>query len=142
MNPNTPEQLLGFDFGLRQIGVATGHTQTGLVTPLQILTCKDGGPPWQAIARLIEEWQPARLLVGLPLNMDGSDSELARLARRFGNRLNGRTGIAVSWVDERLSSREARQHNRQLDNPRAHDQIDDLAAALIVQRYLEQLAAH
>jgi len=133
------EQLLGFDFGLSQIGVASGHTGSGLVTPLEILVCRDGGPPWPAIAKLLEEWRPSRLLVGLPLNMDGSDSELARLARRFGNRLNGRTGVAVSWVDERLSSREARALSRESTTRRRHDEIDDLAAALIVQRYIDQL---
>lgn len=135
------EQLLGFDFGLSQIGVASGHSGSGLVSPLQILNCRDGGPPWPAIENLIAQWQPARLLVGLPLNMDGSDSESTRLARRFGNRLHGRTGIAVSWVDERLSSREAREINQHSHQRRRHDRIDDLAAALIVQRYLDQLAA-
>lgn len=135
------EQLLGFDFGLSQIGVASGHSATGLVTPLEILNCRDGGPPWQAIHDLISEWQPARLLVGLPLNLDGSDGEITRLARRFGNRLHGRSGLPVSLVDERYTSRAAREQNRELGKPRAHDRIDDLAASQIVQSYLDGLSA-
>lgn len=135
------EQLLGFDFGIRQIGVASGHSATGLVTPLEILTCRDGGPPWPAIHALIEEWQPTRLLVGLPLNLDGSEAEITRLARRFGNRLHGRSGLPVSLVDERYSSRAAREQNSQLVKPRAHDRIDDLAASQIVQSYLNSLPA-
>lgn len=71
--PERPVGLLCFDFGTRQIGVAYGQTQTGTAAPVAVLKARDGQPRWEEIARLIDDWRPARLLVGLPLNMDGSE---------------------------------------------------------------------
>ncbi len=106
--------VLGFDYGLRWIGVATGQTATGTATPLTRIGARDGVPDWDAVGRLIEEWQPDVVVVGLPLNMDGSESELCARARRFGRRLAGRFAQIVEFQDERLSTREAyaRMHRR------------------------------
>ncbi|MCW8919020.1 MAG: Holliday junction resolvase RuvX [Gammaproteobacteria bacterium] len=131
-----PRTLLGFDFGTRRIGVAVGQELTRTATALVTLTSRDGGPDWAAIGRLIEEWQPAALVVGLPLNLDGSESESSRLARRFGNRLAGRYNLPVFTVDERLSSSEAEALLAERGRFDKAD-IDKLAAQLILQGWLE-----
>ncbi|MEO0443141.1 MAG: Holliday junction resolvase RuvX [Pseudomonadota bacterium] len=95
---------LAFDYGLRSIGVAYGQSLTGTAQDLNPLNAKDGIPDWRQIQQLIDEWKPSILIVGLPLNMDDSESELSRRARKFGNRLKGRFNIKVEWMDERLSS--------------------------------------
>ena len=87
---NTPRILLGFDFGTKRIGVAVGQELTRSARALETLKSRDGGPDWAGISRLIAQWQPAALVLGLPLKLDGSDHEITRLARRFGNRLRGR----------------------------------------------------
>ena len=103
-----PQTLLSFDYGLRWIGCAVGQTITGTASGLPSLKARDGVPDWQQIADLLKQWQPQRVIVGLPLNMDGSESEMSGRARKFANRLHGRFGVQVEMADERLSSFEAR----------------------------------
>lgn len=107
-DPATPTCLLAFDYGLRTIGVAIGQAITGTASPLTAIPARDGIPNWDSIAALIAEWKPDHLLVGLPLNMDGSTSELSQRAEKFARRLHGRFGLPVLTWDERLSSFEAR----------------------------------
>src|SRR5690606_3072283 len=102
------ETVLAFDYGTSFIGVAVGQSVTGTATPLAALKANDGVPDWAQIERLIAEWRPQRLLVGLPLNMDGSESEMSARAARFARRLHGRFNLPVETWDERLSSFEAR----------------------------------
>ena len=90
--------VICFDFGLRQIGVATGNTLVETTQPLDVLGAKDGVPDWQALEKLVKEWRPDLLVVGDPLNMDGSESELCLRARKFARRLEGRLGISVETV--------------------------------------------
>lgn len=134
---DNPRTLLGFDFGTRRIGVAVGQELTRTATALTTLNSPDGGPDWAGISRLIEEWQPAALVVGLPLNLDGSESESSRLARRFGNRLTGRYNLPVFTADERLSSAEAEAILAEQGRFEKAD-IDKLAAQLILQSWLEE----
>jgi putative Holliday junction resolvase len=102
------ECILAFDYGTRFIGVAVGQSITGTASPLAALAAKDGIPNWEQIDALLKEWQPQRLVVGLPLNMDGSASEMSQRAEKFARRLHGRFGLPVLTWDERLSSYEAR----------------------------------
>jgi putative Holliday junction resolvase len=133
---------MAFDFGLRQIGVAMGNCLLGTTTPLPILKAKDGVPEWRVLENLVEEWRPDLLVVGEPLNMDGSASELSVLAGKFARRLHGRLGIEVVLVDERLSSFEAkltsREHGHSGDYKR--HPVDSLAAELILQTWLAENA--
>ena len=144
-----PEQtsyqtLLTFDFGLGQIGVAYGQTLTASAQGLCIIKASEGVPNWDDVKALIDEWKPNLLLVGLPLNMDGSESDLSHLARKFARRLNGRFNIEVLMVDERLTSRDIKSSLRE-DNLNAGkkrkmqdlSKIDHLAAALILQSWLD-----
>ncbi|AMX01345.1 Holliday junction resolvase RuvX [Microbulbifer thermotolerans] len=138
MNTNKPITALAFDFGTRSIGVAFGQSLTGSARELQPLAAKDGTPDWEAVQKLIREWQPQRLLVGLPLNMDGSESEFGNRARKFGQRLHGRTGLPVDYVDERLSTRAAKQEafERGHKGNYARDPVDSIAARIILEDWL------
>ena len=133
-------RVLGFDYGTRQIGVAVGQTLTGNARPLKELRARDGIPDWEQIAALLKEWQPDALIVGLPLNMDGSPSEMSARAEKFARRLHGRFQLPVHCIDERLSTFEAKQTLRDSgrraptsyrDNP-----VDSLAAALLMETWL------
>jgi putative Holliday junction resolvase len=104
--------LLAFDYGTRKIGVAVGQTLTATASPLPAIKADNGTPDWEAITRLIDEWKPDACIVGLPLNMDGSASELSARAEKFSRQLNGRYNLPAFTVDERLSSREARDISR------------------------------
>ncbi len=136
---NKPLTLLAFDFGTRQIGVAIGQTLLGSANPLTVLKARDGVPNWSQIEDLLKKWQPDQLLVGLPLNMDDSESEFCARTRKFARRLHGRFGLQVSMVDERLSTFEAKQIIREQGKRQGsyRDQpIDDLAAVMILKSWL------
>lgn len=137
--PQSSGPLLGFDFGTQRIGVAIGQRVTATARPLTTLINKDGGVDWKLVSQLIEEWQPERLVVGIPCHMDGSEHEMTRAARRFGNRLAGRYNLPVETVDERLTSIEAEQQLAESGHGKpAKEAIDMLAAQLILQSWLDQ----
>ena len=128
---------------MRQIGVAVGNRVTGTSQPLTTLRARDGIPDWAEIATLLKEWQPTQLLVGQPLNMDGSESELSRLATKFGRRLEGRFQLPVAFMDERLSSFEAKEILREQGHRGDYREqpADSLAAHLILQSWLNETSA-
>ena len=127
--------ILAFDYGTHKIGVASGNSLLGTATPLKALPCKNTQPNWDDIAALLKEWEPEGLVVGLPLNMDGSESESTARAKKFANRLKGRFGMKVWLVDERLSTREARERTgiRQADS-----RVDSMAAVIIAEGFLSE----
>ncbi|MGH8283403.1 MAG: Holliday junction resolvase RuvX [Gammaproteobacteria bacterium] len=132
--------VLAFDFGLRRIGVAAGQNITGSATPVCVVNARDGAPDWAALDRLIKEWAPNRLVVGLPYTMDGSEQEITRRAREFTRALEQRYPHPVHTVDERLSSKEAEVRLKEL---RAQGRrritrgdIDCAAACLILEGWL------
>jgi len=129
---------MAFDFGLKQIGVAIGNCLLATTQPLAILKARDGIPDWQAVGNLLEEWQPDLLLVGNPLNMDGTESELGTRARKFGNRLHGRFGLPVVLADERLTSFEAKQDLAASGHSGDYkaQPIDSYAAELILKSWM------
>lgn len=122
--------IMGFDYGTRKIGVATGQLITRTATPIAIIQARDGIPNWSDIEKLIKEWKPAQLVVGLPLNMDGSESEMSIRALKFARRLTGRFNLPHQTIDERLSTREAREQST------TAEQIDDIAAKIILESWL------
>ena len=128
--------LLGFDYGTRKIGVAVGQTQTGTATPLETLLPVKQKPDWARIAKLIEEWQPEALVVGLPLDVDDSETDATAPARRFSRQLEGRFGIKVHLADERFTSFEARDRlGHKAKNIEAYDAV---AAKLILETWLDE----
>ena len=135
-----PRLLLGFDYGTKQIGVAVGQAITGQARELCVLKAQNGVPDWQKVEALIKEWQPDAIVVGLPLNMDGSKSEMSERAEKFARRLNGRFNLPVHTHDERLTTFEAKgqrlaqgQRGGYRERP-----VDSLAAALLLEGWLEQ----
>ena len=131
---------MAFDFGLRQIGVAVGNCELRSTQPLAIIRAREGVPDWSRLEQVVKEWQPDLLVVGDPLNMDGSDSELCRRARKFANRLHGRLGLPVEMVDERLTSFEAKQLSREQGHKGDYKRrpVDSQAAELVLRSWLDR----
>ena len=137
------ETVLAFDFGTRRIGVAVGETMLKNARPLTTIAAEANAARFEAIGRLIAEWQPARLVVGLPLALDGTEHEMTARSRRFANQLQGRFGLPVEMTDERLSSAEAenrlREHAlRGRGTRHRKEAIDAEAAAVILQSYFDR----
>ncbi len=135
------QTVLSFDFGTRSIGVAIGQTLTATASPLTAVKAQDGTPNWEIISKLISEWQPDYLVVGLPLNMDGSEQELTQRARKFANRLHGRFGKLVELQDERLSTTEARTRlfDRGGYKALSKGEVDSQSAVIILESWFENL---
>jgi len=133
--------FLAFDYGEKYIGVAAGSRHTRQAQALTTLRGSAKNPDWVGISRLIEDWQPDALVVGLPLNMDGSDNPMTRAARAFGQRLQDRYNLPVHMVDERLSTLAARDILNEAGVPmRRHKaRLDQLAAQTILQAFLNEL---
>jgi putative Holliday junction resolvase len=123
----TEQVVLGFDFGMRRIGVALGNSITRQARPLQVISA-DLAVRWDSIAAIIKEWRPARIVVGVPSHPDGAEHQVTRQARRFGRQLAGRYGLPVAFVDERYSS-------AILEDAAASDAD---AAAVILQQWFDE----
>ena len=128
-------QILAFDFGTKHIGVAVGQTITRTSSPLIVLNvAREGKEIWNTISNLIDEWKPDQLLVGKPLNMDGTPSEMMKKVDPFFKKLQKISSIPCELVDERLTSFEAKQL-MQVDSK--DDRIDDLAAKIFLDNWIE-----
>ncbi|MBR7070412.1 MAG: Holliday junction resolvase RuvX [Oxalobacter sp.] len=125
-----PEVIIGFDFGLKKIGVAIGNTLSSSARPLTIIHEEANDRKFAAIEALLKEWQPTLAVVGLPRHPDGTEHEMTAHCRRFANRLNGRFGLATVHVDERYSSK--------VLGFRRGEEDDAHAAALILQQYFDE----
>ena len=132
------ETLLGFDFGTANIGIAIGQVITCTASALSSLKAKDGIPDWNLLASIIDEWQPDAVVVGIPFHMDGSESEMVRRARKFGNRIHGRFHLPFYESDERLSSFEAKEWAGKLGHHGNYKSkpIDGMAAQIILESWL------
>ena len=128
--------LLGFDYGRKRMGVALGQSVTRTASPLETLTARDGQPDWKDLERLVEAWQPAALIVGLPYALDGSEQNITAEARRFARRLEGRFRLPVHFVDERLTSCEA-GYIMKTQSGKASNDRDQIAAQIILQTWLD-----
>jgi putative Holliday junction resolvase len=136
--------LLGFDYGSKQIGVAVGQVITGQARELCILKAQNGVPDWLRVEALIKEWKPDALVVGLPLNMDGTASDMSARAERFARQLNGRLNLPVHTHDERLTTFEAkgeRMARGQRTSSYRDNPVDAIAARLVLEGWLEANAA-
>ncbi len=131
--------VLAFDFGEKRIGVAVGETALESAHALEVIAAEDNKTRFAAIERLVVEWQPRVLVVGLPTHPDGAEHELTRLSRRFAHRLEGRFGLPVVLVDERYTSvaAEIGLRERGISGVRVRDALDAAAAAEILRSYYE-----
>lgn len=124
--------VFGFDFGVKRIGIAMGNTLTGQAQPLTVIKAVDNATRFQAIGELIEQWKPARLIVGEPRHPDGAEHDMTLRSRRFANQLHGRFKLPVDLVDERYSSA--------VITAKRGEHIDAKAAAIILQQYFDDHA--
>ena len=130
--------VIAFDFGRKSIGVAVGEKSLATANELTPLKANNGVPDWEVIGALIDEWEPGAVLVGLPLNMDGSDQDMTRRARKFARRIQGRfRHLHVQMVDERLSTREAKTiaHERGHSGNYAKQPLDSISARLLLESW-------
>lgn len=139
LTPHLHGTVLAFDFGEKRIGVAVADVSVGIAHPLQTIHAEDNKTRFAAIAALIAEWQPLQLIVGEPHHADGGAHEIARLARRFAQRLEGRFSLPVKLVDETLSSAtaESRLHEQGVHGSHLKSVLDSAAACEILQTWLE-----
>lgn len=131
--------VLGFDYGKKRIGIATGQTITHSATPCKTIQQVDGNPDWDAIEVEIRQWRPQALIVGMPYFTDGSENKMTAAARQFAYELNKRFKLPVIEIDEALSSQQAEQILKQDKKitKQNKQEIDKMAAAIIVQRWLD-----
>lgn len=134
--------VLAFDFGLKRIGVAIGETLLKRANALATIEAETNEARFAGIARLLEEWHPTQLVVGLPLALDGAEHEMTTRCRRFANQLHGRFGLPVALVDERLTSAAAEAELREagIDWRARKHRVDALAAQHILQDYFDAVA--
>lgn len=133
------QNALAFDFGMKSIGVAMGQPITGTASPLAAIKAQDGIPNWDIIAQLIKEWQPDALVVGLPLNMDGTPQDITNNAKKFGRRLAHKFNMTVHYQDERLTTVEAKARLFELGGYKklSKEKVDSVSACLIYESWLE-----
>ena len=123
------ETIFAFDFGVKRIGVAMGNTMIRQAEPVKVISAIDNATRFADIQALLDEWKPARLVVGLPMHPDGAEHEMTARARKFANQLHGRFNLPVELVDERYSSA--------VISAKRGEVIDDRAAAIILQQYFD-----
>lgn len=133
--------VLGFDVGMRRIGVAVGNAMTGGARAVAVVDVRDAGPEWVQVERLLREWRPDGLVVGDPMTLDGGDQPIRKAARAFARELRQRTRLPVAMIDERNSSQEAARRfaAARADGRRKRrdaEVLDAVAAAVIVERWL------
>lgn len=137
---NASDILLAFDFGTKRIGVAVGQTVTKTARPLATLSAKEGQPQWEEVDKLIKTWRPNALVVGIPLNMDGTPQAITQAARNFAEALRKKYQLPVHGIDERLTTRDAREKVFAKGGYKAlqNEQIDSVAAQLILETWFMQ----
>lgn len=132
------ETYLGFDFGTKRIGIAVGQTVTLSATALKGLTAHGGVPNWDEVLALVARWRPTALVVGIPLNMDGSEQNTTQMARLFADQLAEHTGLPVHHTDERLTTVVARSEVFERGGYKAlqRQSIDSVAAKLLLESWM------
>jgi len=129
-----PITVMAFDYGTRRVGVAVGNSVSKSGQALKMIAAPNSDAMFGEIEDLLKEWQPDRLIVGVPVYPDGTEHEMTAKARRFGNQLNGRFQLPIEWVDERYTSVVLE------DDPRMQDNLDAHSAALILEQYFAESA--
>ena len=131
-----PVSALSFDYGTQRIGVAFGQSVSATARPITILKAIDGVPNWSLIEKLIAQWRPDILIVGMPYHLDGTDSKFLPRAIKFANRLNGRFNLPTFGMDERLSSKAAFEKANATNGSIGNSlKIDDVAAQIILENW-------
>lgn len=129
--------IMAFDYGTQKMGIAVGQTLIQSMNPLDLFPMQDGMPNWDNLLKIIQQWKPDLFIVGLPLNMDDSESELSLRARKFARRLRHQTNITTLMLDERLSTREAREYIQHYQSKGQGKRLkaDSMAAAVLLENW-------
>ena len=138
--PERFTSAMGFDFGTQRIGIAVGQRISNSAEAIDPIKARDGVPNWDTLQKIIDEWQPHIFIVGLPLNMDGSDSDMSRRANKFAKRLEGRFHRPAYTHDERLTSYEAKgivMEDKGHQNFGDYS-VDGIAARLILESWMSE----
>jgi len=137
----TNQTIMAVDYGTGSIGFAIGQQLTGTASPLKAVKAKDGTPNWDEVEKLLKEWLPDLVVVGLPLNMDGTEQPMTARAKKFAKRLHGRFGVQVTTHDERLTTVDAKAHLFERGGYRnlKKGNIDSQSAVVILESYFENL---
>ena len=132
--------ILSFDFGMKSIGIAVGQEITGTASPLQALKARDGIPDWDKLEQIFAEWKPDLAVVGLPLNMDGTQQQVTFAAKKFANRLHARYKVQVETSDERLTTVDAKAQLFEMGGYKKLDKglVDSASACLILESWFER----
>lgn len=140
MKNSPPEILLGFDFGMKRIGVAVGQTVTKTARPLTVIQANQGIPHWPTLDKLMKTWQPDALVVGIPLDMQGKELSVTQAAQQFAASLKERYQLAVYDIDERLTTKDAREQLFAQGGYKAlqNAKVDSVAAQLILETWFMQ----
>ncbi|NVK22333.1 MAG: Holliday junction resolvase RuvX [Kangiellaceae bacterium] len=135
------QRFLAFDFGEKRIGVATGQRIVSSTQALKVIKAVNDQPDWKQVAEIIDEWKVDAFVVGLPLNMDGTEQAITDKAKKFGQRLHGRFGLPLFFHDERLSSAEVREYLFELGGYKKikDNDLDAFAAELILKSFFETI---
>ena len=136
----TINKVIGFDYGKKRTGIASGQTITNTATPLVTLTQIEGNPDWDGIQQQIEQWQPDALIIGIPYQLDGTESAMTKASLHFADCLKKRFNLPVYEINEALSSYEAEDILKKTTKITQHNkhEVDKIAAAVIVQSWLDQ----
>ena len=126
-------QIIAFDYGEKKIGVAVGQTATNTSSPLQIIFNKENNINWVSISSILDEWKPDLILIGKPLNMDGSESEMMKKINKFYIKLKSIYDADIEFVDERLTTFEARE----ILKDEKHDNVDAHAAKILIDNWFD-----
>ncbi len=143
-----PRSLVALDYGGRRIGIATGSCITGTATPLTTAAAVGGEPDWDSMDSVINEWQPDLLVLGLPFNSDGTDSDMTSVVREFAVTLQNRYKLTVELIDERYTSVEAEarlkdERQRGIRNKKLKkEDIDAKAAQIIAESWMRKTGGH
>jgi len=134
--------LLAFDFGMKRIGVAVGQTITKTARPLDTLSAKSGIPNWDMVKKILKKWSPNAIIVGIPLNMDGTEQPITQNAKAFAQSLRDQFKLPVYEVDERLTTKDAKERLFEQGGYKAlqDGQVDRVAAQLILQNWFAGIA--
>lgn len=127
-----PITVMAFDYGTRRVGVAVGNTELRASQALKTIAAANMDTLFSEIERVLQEWQPGQIVVGLPMHPDGAEHEMTTRAKRFGNQIHGRFKLPVTWVDERYTSVILE------GNPQMNDNLDAHSAALILEQYFAE----
>jgi putative holliday junction resolvase len=139
-NETTSQFFLGFDFGMKRIGVAIGQKLTGTATPLSTINAKKGTPHWEDITKIILQWRPCALVVGVPLHIDGTTQQITKAAQHFIEQIKKHYSLPVFAADERLTTRAAKEHLFGAGGYKAlcNEPIDGFAAKIILESWMKE----